>query len=61
MDWICYGTPISAAKDYIDPETVNDPVTYPDPEKLSYGSSYAYLPDEVTRFVESLFMEVRNS
>ena len=61
MDWICYGTPISAAKDYIDPETVNDPVTYPDEQKLVNGSSYAYLPDDVTRFVEGLFMEVRNS
>ena len=60
MDWICYGTPLSAAKEYIDPETVNDPVTYPDEEILVNGSSYAYLPEETTRFVESLFMEVRN-
>ena len=60
MDWICYGTPLSAAKEFIDPETVNDPVTYPDNEILANGSSYAYLPEEVSRFVESLFMEVRN-
>ena len=45
---------------YIDPETVNDPVTYPDDEILANGSSYAYLPEETTRYVESLFMEVRN-
>ena len=60
MDWICYGTPLSAAKDYIDPETVNDPVTYPDNAVLTNGSSYAYLPEETSRFVEGLFMEVRN-
>jgi len=60
MDWICYGTPLSAAKEFIDPETVNDPVTYPDEEKLVNGSSYAYLPEEISRFMESLFMEVRN-
>ena len=60
MVWICYGTPLSAAKDYIDPETVNDPVTYPDNAVLTNGSSYAYLPEETSRFVESLFMEVRN-
>ena len=60
MDWICYGTPLSAAKEFIDPETVNDPVTYPDEEILVNGSSYAYLPEETTRYVESLFMEVRN-
>ena len=60
MDWICYGTPLSAAKEFIDPETVNDPVTYPDEAVLVNGSSYAYLPEETSRFVESLFMEVRN-
>ena len=60
MDWICYGTPLSAAKEFIDPETVNDPVTYPDDAVLVNGSSYAYLPEETSRFVESLFMEVRN-
>ena len=61
MDWICYGTPITAAKEYMDPETVNDPVTYPDAESLINGSSFAYLPEEITRYMESLFMEVRNS
>ena len=61
MDWICYGTPISAAKEYIDPETVSDPVTYPDAESLTNGSSFAYQPEEITRYMEGLFMEVRNS
>ena len=61
MDWICYGTPISAAKEYIDPEMVNDPVTYPDDTILVNGSSFAYLPEEITRYMESLFMDVRNS
>ena len=60
MDWICYGTPISAAKEYMDPETVADPVSYPADEILANGSSYAYLPEETTRYVESLFMKVRN-
>ena len=61
MDWICYSTPLSAAKDYMDPETVSDPVSYPSDEVLANGSSYAYLPEDISRFVESLFMEVRNS
>ena len=60
MDWICYGTPISAAKEYMDPETVSDPVSYPADEILANGSSYAYLPEDITRYVESLFMKVRN-
>ena len=61
MDWICYSTPLSAAKEYMDPETVSDPVSYPAEEVLANGSSYAYLPEDVSRYVESLFMEVRNS
>ena len=61
MDWVGYSTPISAAKEYLDPETVADPVSYPDSDVLANGSSYAYLPEEITQYVESLFMEVRNS
>ena len=60
MDWICYSTPLSAAKDYMDPETVSDPISYPSDEILANGSSYAFLPEEISRYVESLFMEVRN-
>ena len=61
MDWICYGTPISAAKEYMDPEMVEDPVSYPSEELISHGTSYDYLPPEVSRFVENLFLEVRIS
>ena len=61
MDWIFYGTPLSAAKEYMDPETVSDPVTYPSQEVLKNGSSFAYLPEDISRYMESLFMDVRNS
>ena len=61
MDWICYGTPLSAAKEFIDPEMVSDPVTYPNEEILVNGSSFAYLPEDISRYMENLFMEVRNS
>ena len=61
MDWICYSTPLSAAKEYMDPETVSDPVSYPADEVLVNGSSYTFLPEDISRYVESLFMEVRNS
>ena len=60
MDWICYGTPLSAAKEYMDPEIVSDPVTYPSQEMLVNGSSFAYLPETTSRYMEGLFMEVRN-
>ena len=60
MDWICYSTPISRAKEYMDPETVSNPVSYPSDEVLANGTSYAYLPEDISRYVEGLFMEVRN-
>ena len=60
MEWIGYGTPLSAAKEYMDPEILEDPVTYPSQEVLANGTSFAYLPDEITRYVEELFMKVRN-
>ena len=60
MDWIGYGTPLTAAKEYMDPEVLEDPVTYPDEEVLANGTSFAYLPEETTRYVEELFMKVRN-
>jgi spermidine/putrescine transport system substrate-binding protein len=61
MDWICYSTPLSAAKEFMDPDTVSNPVSYPDEAVLANGSSYAYLPEEISRYVESLFMQVRNN
>ncbi len=60
MSWISYGTPLSAAKAYMDPETVGDPIAYPDQQTLSKGTSFGYLPEETSRYMESLFMEVRN-
>ena len=61
MDWVGYGVPLSEAKNYMDEETVSDPVAYPSDEALENGTSYDYLPPEVSRYVESLFMKVRIS
>ena len=59
MDYICYGSPIEGARDYMDEELANNPAVYPDEEALKNGTSYAFLPEEITRFVENLFMQVR--
>ena len=61
MEWIGYGTPLTEAKQYMDPEMATDPMVYPDPEVLKNGTSYAHLPEEISRLMEKLFMEVRNS
>lgn len=59
MDWVGYSVPLSAAKEYMDPELVEDPILYPSDEVLSHGTAYANLDPGVTRFVEGLFLEVR--
>ena len=61
MDWVCYGVPLSEAKNYMDEETVSDPVAYPSDEALVNGTSYDYLPPATSRYVEGLFMKVRIS
>ena len=61
MDYICYGSPISEAKEYMEDYLAESPVIYPDPSVLEKGTSYQFLPEEITRYVEELFMKVRNN
>jgi len=61
MDWICYSTPISDAKAFMDPENVEDPISYPDTADLAKGTSFAHLPGETSRYMEALFTQVRDS
>ncbi|MBE6940911.1 MAG: extracellular solute-binding protein [Ruminococcaceae bacterium] len=61
MDYICYGSPISAARDYMDEYLAESEVVYPSEEVQKNGSSYSFLPEEISRFVENLFMQVRNN
>ncbi|HIT34397.1 MAG TPA: spermidine/putrescine ABC transporter substrate-binding protein [Candidatus Faecousia intestinigallinarum] len=60
LDYLGYSAPQSAAKEYMDPEMVASEIAYPSEEVLAAGSSFAYLPEETSRLMESLFMEVRN-
>ena len=60
MDWVCYSTPISAAKNYMDEEVTSNPVAYPSDDILKNGVSFAFLPEDISRYMEGLFMEVRN-
>ena len=57
MNALGYSTPISAAKEYMDPEMVESELAYPSQEILASATSYAYLPEEITQLVESLFQE----
>ncbi len=59
MDYICYGSPIEGARDYMDEELANSEVIYPEDSVLEKGVSYLFLPSETNRLMDSLFMELR--
>lgn len=59
LDYLGYSTPISEAKQYMDPEVANSPIAYPDEETLSRATSYTYLPAESNQLMDSLWLEVK--
>jgi len=60
MNYICYGSPISEAKKFMDEYLAESKVVYPQTSVLEKGTNYSFLPTEVSRLVEKLFMQVRN-
>ncbi len=61
LDYLGYSVPASESKQYMDPEMAENPVAYPSEETLKNATSFDFLPEEVSRLMESLFMEARNS
>ena len=55
MDYICYASPISEAKEYMEDYLAQSEVVYPDEEILKRGTSYAFVSEEISRYVESLY------
>ena len=60
MEFLGYSTPSTAAKELMDPDVAASDVAYPDADTLATGTSFNFLPEETSRYMESLFMEVRN-
>ena len=59
MDYIGYGTPVSAAKEYMDPEMAASEIAYPDAETLERGEAFGALSDEAQKLMDNLFDEVK--
>ena len=67
MNYICYGSPIEGARDYMDEYLAESEVIYPDDSVLDVEKyqekgidlSYLFLPAETNRLMDNLFMEVR--
>ena len=61
MDWIGYGTPESAAKEYMDPDMVNSEIAYPPQEVLVKGTTFLFLPQETNQRMEELWLQVKTN
>lgn len=61
LDYLGYSTPISEAKQYMDPEVANNPVAYPDAETLSRGASFLALSTDATQRMNALWLEAKTS
>ena len=59
MDYVGYSTPISAAKEYLDPEVVADPLHYPPEEILNNTQVFVNLPQETADLLDTLWAEVK--
>ncbi len=61
LDYLGYSTPISAAKEYMDPEVTSSPVAYPDEATLARGESFLALSTEATQKMDALWLDVKTS
>ena len=57
MDYICYASPISDAKEYMEDYLAESEIVYPDVALQEKGSAYAYLSEATSRLVESLYQQ----
>ena len=60
MEWVCYATPMTAAKELLDEETQNSEIIYPSVETREKGESFDFLSPATTILMGELFDAVRN-
>ncbi len=61
LDYIGYSTPISAAKDHLDPELAESPIAYPDEETLARGKSFRALSTDAMQRMNALWLDVKTA
>ena len=55
MDYICYASPVSEARKHMEEYLAESEIIYPSKEVLANGTAYAYLSEEISRYVENLY------
>lgn len=61
MDFLGYSTPISEAKQYMDPDIAASEIAYPSDEVLERATAFSYLDAETTQQMDSLWNDVKTS
>ena len=59
LDYLGYSTPISSAKEYMDPETAESEIAYPTDDVLARGDAFMYLDTETSQLCDALWLQVK--
>ena len=59
LDYLDYSAPIEGAKAYMDEESANNPIAYPDDATLARGKAFLNLPAETIQKMDSLWLQVK--
>lgn len=59
LEYLGYSTPVSAAREYIDPEVAQSEIAYPPEETLAGGVAFINLSAETSQYTDSLWLEVK--
>ena len=57
-DHICYSTPITAAREFIDPDMASSDIAYPSAEVLSKTEAFKNLSDDANQLMDDLWISV---
>ncbi len=59
LDYLGYATPISEAKQYMDPEIAVSTIAYPDDETLDNSTSFVSLSAETNQLMDDLWLDAK--
>ena len=61
LEYIGYSSPETASLEFMDPEIVNDPITYPSEEVKASGEEFKALSLEATQYMNALWLTVKTA
>lgn len=61
IEYINYSTPLTDVKNALDDEVKNNRIIYPDSKTLKNCEVFKYLPEEINKMLDSLWIEVKAS